>query len=137
MEQANKTKICPQCRKDVDVLAKKCPYCQSKLKVPATRRQIFVVCLVIFIFIMLVALVAATNPSAFNTSSYNNYATPAPQPSALQTCLTLAEQNYSDAWDSSCKDEGETPNCKLNSTQALVLDNRLQGDKNDCYRNLQ
>lgn len=136
MEQSKPIiKICPHCRKEVDALAKKCPYCQSKLKVPITGRQIVWICIIAFIGIMFIALIAATSPNGVNLSTDDNYAPPAPQPSALQVCLNLAQQNYSDTWDASCKAQGDAANCKLNSVQALVLDNRLQGDKNDCYRN--
>ena len=114
-------KKCSHCQKEIDVNATKCPYCQSNLKSNKVAIIIF------FIFLGLVAFFIFLSAS----SSGNN-----DKQAALQSCLTTAQNTYNRNWEKECAAEGDPgidSNCKINITQATLLDNRLQSAKNDCY----
>jgi hypothetical protein len=51
----------------------------------------------------------------------------------LNDCLNEAQTTYMDEWNSACLDLGEQEECRLSTTQADLLDQRLEGYQNDCY----
>ncbi len=130
---------CSHCRKEISALADKCPYCQSDLHVKPKTRRIFKILgfLILGLPIVLILLAAIFGGGSESTSSGSP--PPAPSPADLQkgkldACLSLVQNDYSDAWDAACKDQGKPINCKLSSVAAGVLDNRKESAKNDCYR---
>lgn len=84
-----------------------------------------VVLLIIFAFIVFLYFIS--------TSSSGTDANQA----ALQSCLTTAQDTYSQNWEKECIAEGGDGglglNCKINVIQANLLDNRFESAKNDCY----
>lgn len=64
MSDASKMKICSSCRKEVDVKARRCPYCRSKLGSWFWRHPILTVFgAMFFFFIMFVAAISSAVPT--------------------------------------------------------------------------
>ncbi len=99
-QQSPQIKICPHCRKEIDVLATKCPYCQSKLRIPSKGILMkpipdgfsFVVGL--FAFCVLVFLLFGnsntSNQKQNNPASQNASSQPSTVATSEQTTLTYA-----------------------------------------------
>jgi hypothetical protein len=51
----------------------------------------------------------------------------------LSNCLDEAQTTYMNEWNDACLDLGEPEECRLSTTQADLLDQRLEDYKNDCY----
>jgi hypothetical protein len=81
------------------------------------------------LFVIIAGVVdSSTSPDTTTTPTY----VPT-QAEKLQACISLAESEYLQAWDQTCKDNGLKKDCKLSSVIAGVIDQRYAMTKSDCY----
>jgi hypothetical protein len=128
--EGGKTKQCSYCKKEIDAGATKCPYCQSNLiKKTSVGTIIVIVIIVLFLGAILLTLIGAGSSSGQQQQTG--------QASALQSCLSQADSDYTTAFQKECIAEGginnSGSNCKVYTSQASLLDARHQDAIDNCY----
>jgi len=158
-EQTEPTIPCPLCEKEISRLATTCPYCRTHLPAwtstkpcPHCRKETptaynyclfckvdsrkiyqkpsFIAIILFVLFCIIVGIAGANDPST--TTPTPTYQEPT-QADKLQACINLADSNYSQEWNRTCKERGLQADCKLPATLASVIDQRNTASKNDCY----
>lgn len=52
----------------------------------------------------------------------------------LQSCLKKAADNFTENWNDACEQLGRPKECNLPASWADSFNEKLEGEKNDCYK---